>query len=1076
MKRLLVCITTLAIFIGLAACGSSSQSSESVDADTQSTESTDQADSADADAKGELSVADIESIQAYTDETMYGTGLVEVEITYREGVDVSNVTPDTYILEDRGSLSPDFGQIAISDVSIEGQVVTLTIDDGSKATENNTLIYTGDDAEGVRERNVYGIYPTGFWYRDVAGVIYYGDEDSDEYKANETGMGYQSRECLELKLRHSTEDESVAACLAGEDGKYDATGLWKETIDRQFGEGNFLSFEDLDIEIPSTANEATDGTQDDYVRGYAYVPDDYDPANGIIFTIQGQGISYWKLPDGTDDDGTGIRYDSATTSWADTGAIVVNIHDRSSAGPGEYYDIYDFVLDDVNVMKYFIDTYGVTGNIVVQGNSRGTMACSMIIKALAGQAYNPQNQKADTSLQENTTLPEGEYDFTVDTFICQNGFFGYGYDDDDWAAVAETGLRVWAFDGEQDTNNVDNITLYTELMSGIKGADWAKENIRLTGYPSELYYYWGESDHSTTRINGWYFDDAAYYGPDMEVVDGEIVYNTQLKDGDTYTLECRGSAAGSSKDGYEYTVYDDLFHEWALSIENTSSASASAPDADLITSIQATVVANFYGYKVGTVEITYEEGTDLDGVNADCFTLYDRGFNNPQFGKVEITDASVDGNVVTLSIDQGTDKVTDRTRETYGTLCTSANWYVDSEGNVHYGDEETTDALGITILPNTIGHGLQRRENMDLILCVNTDDITKGIRSTDGAGTMLVDTIWQEAILSDDLDKVELEMVDVGWQAEGYTMLGDQGKVPVHVIYPDDYDPNRDEPYPVIDYQCGGGVCYWEVTDSTDGTVPANNPGCNVVYDVMMTEWHRQMPDAIIISVNVHSSDTENAAKEIAGVLDYAIENWNADKNRIILVGNSQGTIISSDVIRQRPELIAGYVECNGNLGGMAAADEVDGTLAHSSLSAWSEAQVQAMIDNEVSVWMFNGETDGDNPAAQQDIIEIVKDLYREEGKSESWIDAHVRASGLQSWKFKDWGETDHSVTKVVAWYYLGSPYLDVEKNTELEPGDTYKYSGTEEDYANYEYTMDYEYTVYAESVAEWVQNVFETR
>ena len=60
-------------------------------------------------------------------------------------------------------------------------------------------------------------------------------------------------------------------------------------------------------------------------------------ANGIVFTLQGQGISYWKLPDGTDDDGTGIMYDSATTSWANKGAIVVNIHDRSSAGPGRVF-------------------------------------------------------------------------------------------------------------------------------------------------------------------------------------------------------------------------------------------------------------------------------------------------------------------------------------------------------------------------------------------------------------------------------------------------------------------------------------------------------------------------------------------------------------------------------------------------------------------------------------------------------------------------------------------------------------------------------------------------------------------
>lgn len=62
-------------------------------------------------------------------------------------------------------------------------------------------------------------------------------------------------------------------------------------------------------------------------------------------------------------------------------------------------------------------------------------------------------------------------------------------------------------------------------------------------------------------------------------------------------------------------------------------------------------------------------------------------------------------------------------------------------------------------------------------------------------------------------------------------------------------------------------------------------------------------------------------------------------------MGNSQGTLISSDVIRQRPDLVAGYVECNGNLGGMASADTVDGTLANSSLGSWTEEEVQAMID-----------------------------------------------------------------------------------------------------------------------------------
>ena len=302
-------------------------------------------------------------------------------------------------------------------------------------------------------------------------------------------------------------------------------------------------------------------------------------------------------------------------------------------------------------------------------------------------------------------------------------------------------------------------------------------------------------------------------------------------------------------------------------------------------------------------------------------------------------------------------------------------------------------------------------------------------------------------------------------------MLGDQGEVPVHVIYPEGYDADRAEPYPTIVYQCGGGVCYWEVTDGS--TTAANNLGCNVVYDEMMTGWHAAMPDAIVMSVNVHSSPIDVSAAEICGVLDYAIANWNVDPDGIIIVGNSQGTLISSDVIRQRPDLIAGFVECNGNLGGMATADAVDGTLANSSLGSWTEAEVQAMIDNEVSVWMFNGETDGDNPAAQQDVIEIVKDLYREAGQTEEWIDEHVRASGLQSWKFKAWGETDHSVTKVVASCYLDAPYTDVwEGQADLSVGDNYTYSGQEESYEKYQYTLDYQYTVYPESVSEWAQLV----
>ena len=506
---------------------------------------------------------DVTSIQAYTDGTLYGTGVVEIEVIYRTDTDLSAITEDSYILEDRGSLTPDFGTIDIERVKVDHNVVTLYILRDSDATDSNTIIYTGDDAEGSRQRNSYGVYVTGNWYRDESGTIYYGEDDGDAYENNTTGMGYQARSCLELKLRHAWEDEEDAECLADESGKYNTSGKWLETVDRQFGEDGFQNL--YDLEIPSTANAAADKTGDAYVRGYYYVPEEYDPANGIVFTLQGQGISYWRLEDGTDNEGTGIKFDTATTSWANTGAIVVNIHDRSSAASpfGDFWSVYDFVLDDVNVMKYFIDKYEITGNIALQGNSRGTMASAILIKALAGQSYHPMNQDMGADYEETKMLDKTVYDFTVSTYICQNGSFGFGYDEEDWAAVADTNLKVWAFNGEQDTNDIDNITKYTQLMTEKNGAEWAKENVRLTGLTSDLFWPLGESDHSVTRINGWFFADEAYYGPDLTVqTDGTLVYGTKLRDDDTYTLQCRGGA--SAKEGYQYTVYEDSFHQWAL--------------------------------------------------------------------------------------------------------------------------------------------------------------------------------------------------------------------------------------------------------------------------------------------------------------------------------------------------------------------------------------------------------------------------------------------------------------------------------------------------------------------------------
>ena len=87
-------------------------------------------------------------------------------------------------------------------------------------------------------------------------------------------------------------------------------------------------------------------------------------------------------------------YDSATTSWAGNGAIVVNIHDplqcRRQVGANTTRSMTS-VKDDVNVMKYFIEKYDITGPVVPPGPS-GTNASAQIIKALAGAGVSHQQR------------------------------------------------------------------------------------------------------------------------------------------------------------------------------------------------------------------------------------------------------------------------------------------------------------------------------------------------------------------------------------------------------------------------------------------------------------------------------------------------------------------------------------------------------------------------------------------------------------------------------------------------------------------------------------------------------------
>jgi pimeloyl-ACP methyl ester carboxylesterase len=495
-----------------------------------------------------LVVDNIKSIQAFTGFCFYGQKLVRIEITYSESVNLNGVSVDTYVLLDRGYAHPDFAKATIESVKVNGQVVTLQITTDTEAIDGNTLIYSGDDASGSRAKNPVGLYATGPWYRDVEGLIHFGEKDSAQYIANTSRDGYQTRECLELKLFHHGEEVEDAACLANNDGTYNPKGPWLPTIDANYGEGGFRTFQELGIQVPTTA---TDG--DRFVKGWAFFPKDFNRDRAekypLIITITGYGTSYWKHEDGTHNFGTGLNFDGSGFRWMDCGAIVLNIHDRSHTG-GEAYKFY---VDDYNVIQYFIEHSNADPeNITLSGNSRGTVACNTIASTYPGLI--------NTLVLNNGSMGSG---------IAGKPMFEGNWTNREWQDAARLGLSIWAFDGEQDTDNIES---YRKAVTQYKAAGWSdqwiSENIRLTGFPMQLYYYWGETDHSTTKMTYWYFFDNPYYGPDAYIEDGRLVYRTRLGEGDAYHIKGRLVDGNYNKEAFEYRIYGDTLKEWVLSRDN----------------------------------------------------------------------------------------------------------------------------------------------------------------------------------------------------------------------------------------------------------------------------------------------------------------------------------------------------------------------------------------------------------------------------------------------------------------------------------------------------------------------------
>jgi pimeloyl-ACP methyl ester carboxylesterase len=483
-----------------------------------------------------------------------------------------------------------------------------------------------------------------------------------------------------------------------------------------------------------------------------------------------------------------------------------------------------------------------------------------------------------------------------------------------------------------------------------------------------------------------------------------------------------------------------------------------------VASIQAYTDMCFYGQKLTQVVITYTSGTDLSGVASDGsgYTLWDRGSANPSFVTAKITGAQVSGNQVTLTITTDTEATAERSRNTVGAM-TTQGWYIDSSKRIYFGEEDSTDSVtGETYYANTTGRGYITRENLDLVLCHGTDPFADGLKLTDGAGAYIDADRWLQA-LALNAGRLETVLLDVNavvsrntgtsYVAPGYVKFN--GQVPVAVGLPNGY--NSSKRYPLVIFVTGAGTSYWEEYDA-GGNVIANNSGTNIYYDNAVHSWLDK--EVIVASPHVHSSDNTSAAHEVAAVVELLSKTYSIDADHVIFIGNSNGTLLLSETVRLYPELARVFFVVNGNFG--------EGTpfTMSDSLAKWTEEEIQAVANHGLCIWWHRGEADSHIKVNQDEYTKLLG-YYKAAGHSDAWIADNLRISAYMSWNFKYWGESDHSCTRLLWWFYPDALYQKIYENQNPLPvGSVYKLTVQEDfDYAGAE---NFEYKVYGESVQAW--------
>lgn len=260
-----------------------------------------------------------------------------------------------------------------------------------------------------------------------------------------------------------------------------------------------------------------------------------------------------------------------------------------------------------------------------------------------------------------------------------------------------------------------------------------------------------------------------------------------------------------------------------------------------------------------------------------------------------------------------------------------------------------------------------------------------------------------------------------------YAELTTEREYPVYFAYylPKSYDPNKT--YPLCIYLHGGGGRINYLQQDAEGNFVTRSQFARDTVAYKFVEYSEG--EAIVLCPQYwrnapwENVNQDNAADVMASI-QYMFSNFSVDREHVILLGSSMGTMVGSEIVQRFPGVLTGYCQSNGSYmlfdekWAYAALDRVtmykeaarEATVGWSLADFWdyyrsgeglmdaseylstSKAALQSIIDQGVVVYFghgINDETGSCITAAAPYLL--LCDMYREMGKTEAEIDRLVR-------------------------------------------------------------------------------------